>query len=210
MFIVAAKRTPYGAFGGKLKGMTATAMQVHASKAALAEAGVSAEHVDSVIVGNVIQSDTGSAYLARHVGLQMGAEKSSTALTLNRLCGSGFQSVISGAQEIMLGEAELVMTGGTESMSQAPFAVRDMRFGHKFGSPTKFEDTLWAGLTDNHIKLPMAITAENLAEKYGITREQCDAFALQSQQRCGAAQQAGKVGARSFHFVVYPARRSMA
>jgi acetyl-CoA acyltransferase 2 len=191
VFIVAAKRTPFGTFGGKLKGLTATEMAKVASVAALKAGGVDPKLVQSVIIGNVAQTSTDAPYIARHVGLKSGVPDSSIALTVNRLCGSGFQSIINGAQEIKLGESDVVLTGGTESMSQAPYAVRDARFGSPLGKDLKMEDTLWASLTDSHIKTPMAITGENLAEKYGISRQECDQFALLSQQRWAEANKNG-------------------
>ncbi|XP_069133039.1 3-ketoacyl-CoA thiolase, mitochondrial-like [Argopecten irradians] len=191
VFIVAAKRTAFGTFGGKLKGMSATAMMEQASQAALAAGNVNPENVSSVIIGNVIQSSTDAIYLARHVGLRSGVPEAAPSLCVNRLCGSGFQAVINGAQEIMLGESEIVLAGGTESMSQAPFAVRDIRFGTTLGKPIQLEDTLWGGLTDTYTKMPMAITAENLAMQYNISREDCDEYALQSQSRWKQAQDGG-------------------
>lgn len=191
VFIVAAKRTPFGAFGGLLKDFTATDMTEFAARAALSAGKVSPETVDSVIVGNVIQASSNAVYLARHVGLRVGVPKETPALTLNRLCGSGFQAVVSGCQEICVKDAEIVLTGGTESMSQAPFCVRNMRFGTKFGSELQLEDSLWASLNDQHVQLLMGITAENLASQYKISREDCDRYALQSQQRWKAANDAG-------------------
>lgn len=188
-----AKRTPFGTFGGSLVKHSAKDLGVHATKAALAAGGVNPEIIDSVIFGNVAQTAADAPYLARHIGLSAGAPIPSTALTLNRLCGSGFQAVISAAQEIKLGEANVVVAGGTESMSQAPMAVygQDARFGLKLGTDMSLKDTLWAALTDSHIRLPMAITAENLAEQYGISRTECDEYALRSQVAWGAANEAG-------------------
>jgi acetyl-CoA acyltransferase 2 len=137
------------------------------------------------------QTQADAAYLARHVGLQSGVPIPVPALTLNRLCGSGFQTVISAAQEILLGESSLVVAAGTESMSQAPYVVRNIRFGSKLGVDPKMEDSLWAGLSDTHCGLPMGITAENLAEIYQVTRAECDNFALSSQQKWGDAHKAG-------------------
>ncbi|XP_065051325.1 3-ketoacyl-CoA thiolase, mitochondrial-like [Rhopilema esculentum] len=191
VFIVAAKRTPFGTFGGKLKDTTATTMGYMASVAALEAGKVDPSIVDSVVFGNVIQSSTDAAYIARHVGLRANIPIETPALTVNRLCGSSFQSIVSGAQDILLGDASVALVGGSESMSQAPYAVRGTRFGTKLGSEPRMEDTLWAGLTDEHIKLPMAITAENLAEMYGVTRLDCDEFAIQSQQRWANAQEKG-------------------
>ncbi len=143
--------------------------------------------------GNVAQTSTDAAYLSRHVALKSGARIDSQALTVNRLCGSGFQAVINGMYEIMHGEAKLALVGGTESMSQAPLSVygQNVRFGHRLGSDLQMQDTLWSALTDSFTATPMGITAENLAAKYGITRAQCDEYALRSQHSWAAAQKAG-------------------
>lgn len=191
VFIVAAKRTPFGTYGGVLKDHSATDLAEHAARAALAAGNVAPELVNSVVMGNVMQSSADAPYLARHVGLRCGVPIPVPALTVNRLCGSGFQSVINGAQEICLKESEVVLCGGSESMSQAPYAVRNIRFGTRLGADLKLEDTLWAGLTDLHVKIPMGITAENLAAKYELSREECDAYAYQTQQRWKAAQEGG-------------------
>eukprot|EP01100_Stratorugosa_tubuloviscum_P009356 TRINITY_DN391_c0_g3_i2.p1 TRINITY_DN391_c0_g3~~TRINITY_DN391_c0_g3_i2.p1 ORF type:complete len:403 (-),score=236.63 TRINITY_DN391_c0_g3_i2:91-1299(-) len=183
VFIVAAKRTPFGAFGGKLTNVSATQLAVHSSRAAITAAGIQPQHINSVIFGNVAQTSGDAAYLARHVGLKSGVPISAPALTINRLCGSGFQAVINASQEILLDESSVVLCGGTENMSQAPYAVRSIRFENpKLGKGPVFEDTLWQALTDSHINTPMGITAENLADQYGITRQECDEFALQSQK----------------------------
>ncbi|GCC31176.1 3-ketoacyl-CoA thiolase, mitochondrial [Chiloscyllium punctatum] len=191
VFIVAAKRTPFGTYGGVLKDHSATDLATHAARAALSAGKVDHDLVDSIIVGNVMQSSPDAAYIARHVGLQVGIPIPVPALTVNRLCGSGFQSIVSGAQEICLRESEVVLCAGSESMSQAPYAVRNVRFGTKLGVDIKMEDTLWAGLTDLHIKTPMGLTAENLAEQYEISREECDAYALKTQERWKTAHEAG-------------------
>ncbi|CAB1319950.1 unnamed protein product, partial [Coregonus sp. 'balchen'] len=174
VFIVSAKRTPFGTYGGVLKDHSATDLAEHASKAALAAGGVAPELVNSVIFGNVMQSSADAPYIARHVGLRCGVPIPVPALT-----------------EICLKDSEVVLCGGSESMSQAPYAVRNVRFGTKFGLDLKLEDTLWAGLTDLHIKIPMGITAENLAVKYEISRDDCDKYAHQTQQRWKAAHEAG-------------------
>lgn len=191
VYIVGGKRTPYGAYGGSLAKMSATQMQLHASKAAVEQAGLEASDIQSVVVGNCIQSDPSCPYISRHVALQMGCEKKTPALTINRLCGSGFQSVVDIANEIDLGVINCGLAGGSESMSGAPHAAYGHRFGVKLGSDIKLVDTLWAGLTDMNIKLPMGVTAENLAEKYGISREDADNLAVRTQQRWGIAHQAG-------------------
>mmetsp|Transcript_51653 Transcript_51653/g.135774 ORF Transcript_51653/g.135774 Transcript_51653/m.135774 type:complete len:396 (+) Transcript_51653:60-1247(+) len=192
-FIVAAKRTAFGAFGGKLTKFSATDLAVHATKAALAAGNVPASAVDTVVVGNVSQTSKDAAYMARHVALKSGMEIETPALNVNRLCGSGFQSVVNVAQEIALGEAEVGVAAGAESMSQAPMAVygQHVRFGTKLGMDLQQVDTLWAGLTDSHVGTPMGITAENLATDHGITREQSDEYAVQSQTRYAAAKEAG-------------------
>ncbi|XP_012625341.1 3-ketoacyl-CoA thiolase, mitochondrial [Microcebus murinus] len=191
VFIVAAKRTPFGAYGGLLKDFTATDLAEFAAKAALSAGNVPPETVDSVIVGNVAQTSSNAIYLARHVGLRVGIPKETPALTVNRLCGSGFQSIVNGCQDICVKDAEVVLCGGSENMSQSPYCVRNVRFGTKLGADLQLEDTLWAALTDQHVQFPMAITAENLAAKHKINREECDKYALQSQQRWKAANDAG-------------------
>ena len=186
-----AKRTAFGTFNGALKDLTATDLGVHASKAALAQSGVTAEQVSQVFFGNVLQTSKDAIYLARHVGLRSGLPHAVPALTVNRLCGSGFEAVAQAARELLLGDAQVCLVGGTESMSQAPHVVREPRGGLTFGKTTELEDTLWTCLTDTFTGMPMAITAENLAEKYGISRQACDEFALRSQQAWGAANAAG-------------------
>ena len=191
IWIVGAKRTAFGAFGGSLKDLTATDLAVEASKAALAQAGCDPAQIEQVVFGNVQQTSADSIYLARHVGLRVGAPIAAPALTLNRLCGSGFQAVISGAEQILLGEAEVVLTGGTESMSQAPHVIRGARWGLPFGKPQQLGDTVWDALTDTFTGMPMAITAENLAVEYKLTRQECDEYALRSQKAWAAANEAG-------------------
>ncbi len=193
VFMVAAKRTPLGTFGGKLRGQSAIDLGVVAARAALDAGEVEPAAVDHVVFGNVCQTSADALYLARHIGLKSDIPIPVPALTVNRLCGSGFQAVVSGAQEILLGRAEIVLTGGSESMSQAPHAVRGIRFGGpRLGKNPELEDTLWSSLYDPHAGCAMAITAENLANKHGISREDCDAYALRSQQTWAAAQEAGR------------------
>lgn len=188
------RRTPFGAFGGTLKDFTATDLGVHASQSALEAAGVSPDRVDQVVFGNALQTSSDAIYLARHVGLRSGVPQEAPALTLNRLCGSGFQAIASGAEQILLGEADVVLCGGTESMSQAPHVVRGARWGElRLGEPGKyFEDLLWAALTDPQCGLSMAQTAEKLAEQYGVTRQEADEVALRSQQRAKQAWDEGR------------------
>jgi acetyl-CoA acyltransferase 2 len=183
------RRTPFGAFGGTLRSFTATDLGVFAAQAALESAGVDGEKVDTVVFGNALQTTADAIYLARHVGLRSGVPVDRPALTLNRLCGSGFQAIVSGAQEILLGEAEVALCGGAESMSQAPHVVRGARWGElRLGEAGGFmEDMLWQALTDPYCGLSMAQTAEKLAEQYGITREEADHIAFLSQQRAKQA-----------------------
>ena len=188
---LSAKRTPFGTFNGALKKLTATDMGVIASKASIEESGVSPNEIDHVYFGNVLQTAKDAIYLARHVGLRSGLPQEVPAVTLNRLCGSGFEAITAGAREIMAGDAEIVLVGGSESMSQAPHVIRGGRDGFAFGRAPELEDTLWSCLTDTFTGMPMAITAENLSEKYEISREACDAYAMESQQRWAAADEAG-------------------
>jgi acetyl-CoA acyltransferase 2 len=192
IYFVAAKRTAFGTFGGKLKGVSAIDLGVAAAKAALEAGSVNPEIVDHVVFGNVSQTSADALYMARHIGLKAGVPVPIPALTVNRLCGSGFQAVVSGAHEILAGDANVVLTGGTENMSQAPFAARDIRFGVKFGKSPELEDTLWSSLHDPYAGCAMAITAENLAEKHGITREQADEYGLRSQHAWKAAHNEGR------------------
>lgn len=192
---LAAKRTAFGSFGGPLKDQSATDLGVHASRAALAQAGVDPADVDHVVFGNVLQTSADAIYLARHVGLRAGVPADKPALTVNRLCGSGFEAVVQAAQLILTGQAECVLAGGTESMSQAPHILRGARFGTTLGRPPPLEDSLWSALTDSFCNLPMAMTAENLAVKYGISQDEVDEFAVLSQKRFAAGQEAGHFAA---------------
>ncbi|XP_072182426.1 3-ketoacyl-CoA thiolase, mitochondrial-like [Diadema setosum] len=191
IFIVGAKRTPFGTFGGVLKDKSGTDLCEVAAKAALTAANINPEIIDTTVVGNVAQTSSDAAYTARHVALRCGVPNSKPALTVNRLCGSGFTSIVSAAQEIQSGDAEVALTAGTENMSMAPYALRGARFGTKLGEDQKLEDTLWATLTDAHIKTPMGITAETLGAQYNVTRQDCDEFALLGQQRWAEANKAG-------------------
>lgn len=190
IYILSAKRTAFGAFGGSLKKHTATDLGVAAADAALAQAGVNKEHVDHVFFGNVLQTSADAIYLARHVGLRVGLPQAVPALTLNRLCGSGFEAVVCGAKEILTGGAELALVGGAESMSQAPHIVRGARWGLPLGK-SGMEDSLWTCLTDSYTGLPMAMTAEKLAEQYEISQDEVDAYSVESQKRFAAAQESG-------------------
>ena len=184
---LSAVRTPFGTFGGKLKDFSPVDLAVVASKAAIERSGVEATDIEQSIFGNVIYTTRDSIYLSRHVGLKSGLRQESSALTVNRLCGSGFQSVVSGAQEILFGDAQLCLVGGVESMSQAPHVTRGLRWGVPLGKSPPLEDALWEGLTDSYVGLGMAETAENLADKYKLDRGCVDEFALRSQQLAKAA-----------------------
>ncbi len=184
---LAAVRTPFGTFGGSLKNQSATELGILAARAAVERAGVDPAEYGQVFFGNVLQTSADALYLARHVGLNAGLPVEVPAITLNRLCGSGFQAVIDGAVDILHGESRVCLTGGTESMSQAPHVVRGARWGLRLGPAPPFEDTLWESLTDTYSGFSMAQTAENLAEEYDISREEVDAYALRSQHRLKAA-----------------------
>jgi len=181
VFILGGARTPMTTHVGALKDFSAIELGAIASKAALERTSTKPEWIDHVIFGNVQQSSVDAHYGARHVGLKAGLPIEVPALTVNRLCGSGIQAVINGAQHIQLDEAGFVLAGGMESMSQVPHIIRGLRPGLKLGQG-KLEDWLWEGLNDPYAGCSMAITAENCAAKYGITREQSDQYALRSQQ----------------------------
>jgi acetyl-CoA acetyltransferase family protein len=184
---LSAVRTPFGTFGGKLKNLSPIDLAVVASKSAIERAGVAATDIDQTIFGNVLYTTSDSIYFARHVSLKAGCRQETSALTLNRLCGSGFQAVVSGAQEIILGDAQVCLVGGAESMSQAPHVTRGLRWGTPLGKSPVMEDVLWESLTDSYVGLGMAETAENLAERYKLDRGCVDEFALRSQQLSKAA-----------------------
>ncbi|HKY96633.1 MAG TPA: acetyl-CoA C-acetyltransferase [Gemmatimonadaceae bacterium] len=187
---LSAVRTPFGTFGGTLKDVTVSDLTTVAAKAAIERAGIEPGEIDSTIMGNVLYTTADSAYFARHVSLKAGCSQDSSALTLNRLCGSGFQSIVSGAQEILLGDSSACLVGGADSMSQAPHVTR-VRWGIPLGKTPQLEDILWAALTDSYVNLPMAETAENLAEQYKLDRSSVDEFALRSQQLARDAWAAG-------------------
>jgi acetyl-CoA acyltransferase 2 len=175
-----------GEYTGPLKDLSAIELGTIAARAALARTKVDPAWIDHVVFGNVMQTSGDALYGARHVGLKAGVPVEVPALTVNRLCGSGIQAAISGAQMIQLGEAGLVLSGGMESMSQAPHVIRGLRSGLRLGN-AKLEDSLWEALLDTHCNCSMAITAENCAAKYGISRDAQDAYALRSQQQAARA-----------------------
>jgi acetyl-CoA acyltransferase 2 len=191
LVILSGTRSPFGTLGGALKKLTATDLAVPTAIAALKQAGIEGEDIDHVIYGNVLQTANDAIYMARHIGLRAGVPQRVPALTVNRLCGSGFQSIICGAEQILTGQANAVLVGGTESMSQAPHVMYGLREGARFGRSPKMQDLLWECLTDTYTGLPMAMTAENLADQYSLTREEVDQVAVDSQIRWKHAMEAG-------------------
>lgn len=189
--ILEGARTAMAEYNGVFSDVSAIDLAVTASREALTRAQSDPKEIDHVIFGNVIQSSADAIYGARHVGLKTGVPKEVPAVTVNRLCGSGFEAVCQAAQRILLGEATTVLAGGMENMTQAPHVVRGVRRGIRLGS-TKFEDSLFEALMDTYSGFMMAQTSDNVAKKYGITRQEQDEFALHSQQRAAAAQKAGK------------------
>jgi acetyl-CoA acetyltransferase family protein len=192
VFILGGARTPMAEYVGALKDISALDLGAIAARAAMARAGVDPGQIDHVVFGNVLHTSADAIYGARHVGLKAGVPVEVPALTVNRLCGSGIQAAISGAQMIQLREADIVLTGGMESMSQAPHVIRGLRGGLRLGQGT-LEDSLWEALTDTHCGCSMAVTAENCASKYGISRQAQDEFALRSQRLAAAAWDAGRL-----------------
>ena len=180
-------RTGFGTFGGSLKDLSAIELGAHASRAALERSRVPAAEIGHTVFGNALQTSADAIYLARHVGLKAGLPIEVPAVTVNRLCGSGFEAITQGAQLILLGEADAVLAGGAESMSQAPHVVRGARWGLRLGPSAPLEDLLWESLKDPQCGLSMAETAEGLAEKYKLTRKEVDEVALGSQQRAKRA-----------------------
>ena len=198
--IVGGARTPMceyvGTPGfGKFKDVSAIDLAAHASKAALARSKVDPSSIDHVVMGNALQTSVDAIYGARHVGLKAGVPKDNGALTVNRLCGSGIQSIVNGAQMILLGEARTVLAGGMENMSQAPYVLYGARQGFAFGQAPQMQDSLFAALTDPLAGLMMAQTAEKIAKRLGITREEQDEYALRSHQLGAAAVKEGRFAA---------------
>jgi acetyl-CoA acetyltransferase family protein len=192
VFILGGARTPMAQYTGKLKDFSAIELGAIASRAAMERTGVKPEDVDHVVFGNVLQTSSDAVYGARHVGLKAGLPIEVPALTVNRLCGSGIQAAISGGQLIQLGEADVVLTGGMESMSQAPHVIRGLRNGLRLGQGA-LEDSLWSALLDTHCGCTMAGTAENCAAKYNVSREEQDAYAIRSQQLADKAWKEGRL-----------------
>ncbi len=176
-------RTGFGTFGGSLKEFSATDLGAAAARVALERSGVPSSDIGHAVFGNALQTSADAIYLARHVALKAGLPIEVPAVTVNRLCGSGFEAITQGAQLILLGETDAVLAGGTESMSQAPHVVRGARWGLRLGPAAPLEDLLWEALRDPQCGFSMAETAENLAEQYKLTRKEVDEVALASQRR---------------------------
>jgi len=191
VFIVGGARTPMTDYTGALKDVPALELGAIAARAAFVKTGVKPEWIDHAVVGNVLQTSSDAIYGARHVALKAGVPVEVPAVTVNRLCGSGIQAAVSGAQLIQLDEAEIVLTGGIENMSQAPHVIRGLRSGLKLNQG-KLEDYLYEALLDPYCGLFMAQTAEKCAQKYGISRDEQDAFALRSQQAAASAWAEGR------------------
>ncbi len=190
--IVSGARTPFGRYCGKLKDFTAQELGALAAKGAIERAGVDPKDVDHAVFGNAQQTSGDALYGARHVGLRAGLPIETPALTVNRLCGSGMQAIVNAAQMVQLGEANVVLAGGMEAMSQAPFSIRG-RDGFTLAPGGKLEDSLMVALLDTYCGLYMANTAELYGEQQGITRQAQDEFALRSQQTADAAYKAGRI-----------------
>ncbi len=190
IFILGGKRTPMTQYVGALKDVKANDLGAAAARGALEASGVSADEIDHTVIGNALQTSGDAIYGARHVALKAGVPADRPALTVNRLCGSGIQSIVSGAHMIMLGEARTALVGGMESMSMAPHVIYGARSGFGLGQG-KLEDSLMVALLDTYCNTTMAGTAENLARRYEISREEQDAYALRSQQEAKRAQDAG-------------------
>jgi len=188
--ILGGARTAMTEYVGAFKDVSALELGAHAARGALERAQVQAAWLDHVVMGNALQTSGDAIYGARHVGLKAGAPVETPALTVNRLCGSGIQSVVSAAQMILLGESRLALAGGMENMSQAPHVIRGARSGFRLGEG-KLEDSLMVALLDTHCGLYMAQTSDTLARKYDISRERMDEYALRSQKAAAAAQARG-------------------
>jgi acetyl-CoA acetyltransferase family protein len=188
---LSAVRTPFGTFGGTLKDFSAIDLTVFAAKVAMERANIEPRAIQHAIFGNVMQTTSDTIYFARHVALKSGCPEETPGLTVNRLCGSGFQAIVTGAEEIILGEAEVALVGGGESMSQAPHIARGLRWGLPLGKMPPLEDALWEGLKDPVAGLAMAETAEKLAAQYQLDRGCVDEYALRSQQTAKAAWESG-------------------
>lgn len=191
--LIEGARTAFTEFGGTFKDVSAIDLGVTASKEAMRRAGINPLEVDQVVMGNVIQSSGDAVFLGRHIGLKSGIPQTTPGLTVNRLCGSGVQAIVSAAQSIRLGESQLALAGGSENMSQIPHVIRGARWGIPLGQ-APMEDYLWESLYDPYGDCTMSLTAENIAAEYNISRESCDEFAIRSNERALAAIENGYFG----------------
>ncbi|EOR27857.1 acetyl-CoA acetyltransferase [Clostridium sartagoforme AAU1] len=189
--IVSAVRTPIGSFGGSLSKFTAVDLGVFAAKEAIKRAKINPEEINEVLIGNVLGSGLGQN-IARQISVKSGIPVEVPSMTLNKLCGSGLRSITLAVQEIMLGDADVILCGGTESMSNAPYIIPSARFGQRMGHGKLVDTMIEDGLTDAFNKYHMGITAENIAEKWNISREEQDKFAVESQRKAIEAQKLGK------------------
>ena len=191
--IVAAKRTPFGTYGGKFLKTDITELQAVATKAALTAGNIKPELVDTVNIGCVIANSRFDGMLiARHAALKSGIPQDKPALHVNRLCGTGFQTIVNGAQDIVTGAANISVTGGVDNMTQAPHVVRNLRFGLPLGTSPQIEDSLWLGLTDSYCNMAMAQTAEKLGAQMNVTKDEVNEFSYRSQLNWKIAQEGGR------------------
>jgi acetyl-CoA C-acetyltransferase len=189
--ITSAARTAIGSYGKSLAGVTPSDLGAAAAQAAIERSQIAPEQVEHVVFGNVIHTETADAYMARVVGMKAGIPKETPAFTVNRLCGTGVQALVSACQAIQTGDADVTLAGGAESMSRAPMWLQDGRWGSKMG-PAPVIDPVQGALTDPFHDIKMGVTAENLAERMGISRDEQDAFAVESHRRASVAQAAGR------------------
>jgi acetyl-CoA acyltransferase 2 len=189
--IIDGARTAFGSLNGGLKSVTATDLGAAVAREALARSNVDPELIDHVVFGNVVQTCKDAAYIARHIGLAVGVPIEVPGLTVNRLCASGLEAAVVGAQQLLLGESSVVLVGGTENMTQCPHVIRGSREGFRLGN-VEVEDYILVALTDQWNGLIMGLTAENLAETYGISREEQDEFALRSHSLAAQARESGR------------------
>lgn len=188
--IVSGVRTAIGDFGGSLKDFAPTQLGAIVAREAMARAGVGGEDVGQVVFGNVIHSEPKDMYLARVASIEAGVSQHAPAMTVNRLCGSGLQAVVSAAQSILLGDTDIAMAGGAESMSRAPYVMPGARWGTRMGE-SRLVDMMLGALHDPFANIHMGVTAENIAKKWDITREDQDRLAVESHQRAARAMAAG-------------------
>ncbi|HET8536881.1 MAG TPA: beta-ketothiolase BktB [Solirubrobacteraceae bacterium] len=189
--ISSAARTAIGSYGKSLKSVPPTELGAIAATSAIERAGISPDQIDHVVFGNVIHTEPADMYMARVVGMKAGIPKETPAFTVNRLCGTGVQAIVSATQAIQSGDVDVALAGGAESMSRGPYWMPDARWGSKMG-PAKMVDPVMGGLTDPFHEILMGVTAENLAERMGISRSEQDAFAVESHRRAATAREAGR------------------